>query len=583
MAEERVIASVESVAEFKIKIGDEELPRTIEVVGVNVSKAVNKISFAKFIVKDGDVAINDFPLSNGTLFIPGNEVEISAGSPDKQTTIFKGIIINHSISIRGNRAAQLIIECKHKAVKATVVKRSNCYHDATDDAAISAALQQSGLSSDDLDIETTSVTHHEMVQYNCTDWDFAVSRAEIAGKTVLTNEDKIEIKTPVFDATPKESLLYGATIIELDAEIDSRNQYKAVKATTWDMASQAITEAEGAEKSMPAFGNIDAATLANVTAQEKYLLPHGGALAAEEIQMWADAQLLKSRMARIRGRVKFEGIATINPGDMLELHGLGNRFNGNAFVSGIRHDYNATEGWKTQAQFGHTPDWFIDEPTIQMPKAGGLLPGSVGLHIGVVTDNEDPESEFRVRVKIPFINADDDGIWARIALTDAGNERGLFFRPEINDEVLVGFLSDDPRQPVILGMLHSSALPSPLKPSNDNHQKGYTSREKLIMLFDDDKKEIKIETPGGNKVTISDDQIGITLEDMNGNKIEMNNNGIKISSQTAVEIKATTDLKLTGINLSLAADASLSMSGSASSKLESSGMLELKGAIVKIN
>ncbi|MEP7320006.1 MAG: type VI secretion system tip protein VgrG [Panacibacter sp.] len=583
MAEERVIASVESVAEFKIKIGEDELPRTIEIVGVNVSKAVNKISAAKFIVKDGDVATNDFPLSNGILFTPGNKVEISAGSPDKQKTIFKGIIIKHSISIRGNRSGHLIVECRHKALKATVVKRSNCFHDVTDDEAISTALQQSGLSIDDMDIETTSVKHHEMVQYNCTDWDFAVSRAEMTGKVVLTNEDKIEIKKPAFDKKAKESFLYGATIIELDAEMDSRNQYKAVKASAWDMAAQSLAEAEGEEKPMPAFGNIDAATLASVAAQEKYLLQHGGSLATEEIQMWADAQLLKSRMARIRGRIKFEGMSTINPGDMLELHGLGDRFNGNAFVSGIRHDYNETEGWKTQAQFGHTPDWFIDEPAVHMSKAGGLLPGSTGLHTGIVTDNEDPESEFRVRVKIPFISADDEGIWARIALTDAGNGRGLFFRPEINDEVLVGFLSDDPRQPVVLGMLHSSALPSPLKPSNDNHQKGYTSREKLVLLFDDDKKEIKIETPGGNKVTISDDKKGITLEDMSGNKIEMSNSGIKISSQTAVEITATTDFKLTGANLSLAGNASLSLSGSGSSKLESSGVLELKGAMVKIN
>ena len=583
MPEERIIPAVESVAEFRIKISGEELPRTVEVVAVHVSKLVNKIATAKFIILDGNVAENDFPLSNGELFKPGNEVEISAGTPDDQTTIFNGIIVKHSISIRNHRSAQLVVECKHKAVKATIVRRSNCYHDATDDSAISDALQQSGLSSSDLDLEATTVTHSEMVQYNCTDWDFMISRAEMTGMIVLTNDKKIVMKKPEFSATAVLSLLYGATIIELDAEIDSRTQYKAVKTKTWDMASQTLAEADGAEPSMPALGNIDGATLSDVTAQEEYILQHGGALVADEIKMWADAQLLKSRLARVRGRVKFEGISTINPGDMVELHGLGDRFNGNAFVSGVRHDYNAAEGWKTQAQFGHTPDWFINEPEVAAPKAGGLLPGAIGLHTGVVTDNEDPEGEFRVRVKIPFINANDDGVWARVSLPDAGYERGLYFRPEINDEVLVGFLFDDPRQPVVLGMLHSSALPSPLSPTNDNHKKGYTSREKLIMLFDDEKKEVKIETPRGNKITISDDKKGITMEDQNGNKIEMNDSGIKITSQTAIEITAQTDLKLAGANLSLAGNASLAMSGSGSSKLESSGILELKGSLVKIN
>lgn len=582
MAEERVIPAVQSVAEFRIKIGGQELPRTIEVVAVHVSKIVNRLSMARFIVADGTVGENDFKLSNGDQFIPGNEVEISAGTIDDQVPIFNGIITRQSISIRPGRSSQLVVECKHKAVKATVTRRSNCYHDMTDDAAISEALQASGLSAGDLDLETTDVTHPGMVQYNCTDWDFAVSRAEMTGKMILTNEDKIVMKTPEFSASAVLSLLFGATIIELDAEMDSRTQYKAVKAKTWDMATQALAEADGAEPSLPALGNIDGPTLGDVAAQDEFIIQHGGALAADEIKMWADAQMLKSRLARIRGRVKFEGISTINPGDMLELHGLGDRFNGNAFVSGVRHDYGS-DGWKTQAQFGSTPDWFTEQPNVMAPAAAGLLPGAIGLHTGVVTDNEDPEGEFRVRVKIPFINADDDGVWARMALADAGNERGLFFRPEVNDEVLIGFLYDDPRQPVILGMLHSSALPSPLSPSNDNHQKGYTSREKLVMLFDDEKKEVTIETPGGNKVTISDDKKGITLEDQNGNKIEMNDSGIKITSQTAIELKATTDLKLAGANLSMAADAGLEMKGSGSAKMESSGILEMKGSLVKIN
>jgi uncharacterized protein involved in type VI secretion and phage assembly len=205
------------------------------------------------------------------------------------------------------------------------------------------------------------------------------------------------------------------------------------------------------------------------------------------------------------------------------------------------------------------------------------------LHTGIVTDNEDPEGEFRIKVKIPFISADDDGIWARIAQADAGKERGLFFRPEINDEVLVGFLYDDPRQPVVLGMLNSSALAAPLSPSNDNHKKGYTSRAKMLMIFDDEKKEIVFETPGGNSITISDDKKGIVLKDMNSNKIEMNDSGIKITSQSAIEIKAATDFKIGALSIKAEADTTAEIKGNACAKVESSAMLELKGAMVKLN
>ena len=267
----------------------------------------------------------------------------------------------------------------------------------------------------------------------------------------------------------------------------------------------------------------------------------------------------------------------------MELNGLGARFNGKAFVSGVRQDYDMAYGWKTQAQFGHTLDWFADEVKITSPKAGGLLPGVIGLHVGIVTDNEDPDGEQRVRVKMPYISGDDEGVWARMALADAGNNRGLFFRPEVGDEVVLGFLYDDPRQPVILGMLHSSAMATPISPSNDNHQKGYTSREQMKLIFDDEKKSIQIETPGGNKITISDEAKSITLEDQNSNKIEMNDSGITITAAKKLELKGGTELAIGGPQIKLSGDTSVEIKGGGSTKVEASGSLTLKGSVVNIN
>lgn len=581
MPEQRIIPAVETVAEFRIKVNGEELPRTIDLVGVHVTKVVNKISMAKFVVKEGGESGLEFNHSNGGLFIPGNQVEITAGSPEDQQPVFHGIIVKQTISVRGHRAAQLVVECRHQAFKATLVRKSSFFHDMTDSDAISEVLNASQL--DGLEIETSSVNHPELVQYQCTDWDFALSRAEAVGKIILTNNEKTIVRSPELSATASLSLLYGATIIELDAEIDSRTQYKAVKAKAWDMSTQSLSETDATEPSLPDFGNLNSQDLGNVSGHEELVLLHGGALATDEMKTWADAQILKSRLAKVRGRVKFEGISFINPGDMLELHGLSDRFNGLGFVSGIRHDFSAQEGWRTQAQFGHSPEWFLDESSIHYPKAAGLLPGTNGLHIGIVTDNEDPDGEFRVRVNIPFLNPDDEGIWARMALSDAGNERGMYFRPEVNDEVIIGFMSDDPRQPIILGMLHSSALPSPLSPTNDNHQKGYTSREKLVLLFDDEKKSILVETPGGNKITLSDDDQGITVEDQNGNSLKMDASGISIQSAKKLELKAGTELIIGGPQLSFSADSTMEIKGGASTKVESQGALQIKGAIVQIN
>ena len=537
MAEERII-SVESLAEFIIKINGVKIPRTVSLVSINVMKVVNKISSATLVLKDGDPATGKFPLTDENLFTPGNEIIISAGELNNPVNIFTGIIIKQSLKIRNQKAPQLIVECKHKAVKATVGRKNACFHEMSDLDIFEKILQDGGFEQTEIDIPgSSSLVHRELVQYNCTDWDFILNRAEMIGKIILTNDEKIHIRTPTVSEDNALFPLSLNSIMELDAEMDSRNQYASVKTRAWDMASQSVAESQADEPAgIEEQGNLGADTLAAVIGLNEFTLNHSGTLSPQERKAWADAQLLKSRLSKIRGRVKFKGTTSINPGDVVELHNLGEHFSGKAFVSGIRHDYDAIHGWKTQAQFGHSPDWFADETSITAQKTGGLVPGVIGLHTAIVTDNEDPEGEMRVRVKFPYINPDDDGVWARIALADAGNERGMFFRPEIGDEVVTGFLYDDPRQPVILGMLHSSKLPAPLAPSNDNNLKGYTSRQKMVWQFDDDKMEFKIETPAGNKINISEDQKSITIQDQNNNKILLSESGVTINNDSDSEI-----------------------------------------------
>jgi len=584
MAEERTIPTIQAAAEFNIFVNEAQVPRSVVKLSVNVMKMANKISSAIVVLQDGNPSEESFDLSNGDLFIPGNKLSIEAGDVDNPVEIFTGIIIKQSLKVRSNRASQLIVECRHKAIKTTIGRKNTSFQEMTDTDVFEKILKDNGFGSTEIDIPAPStLSHKELIQYNCTDWDFMLTRAELAGKIVLTNDDKITIKSPSISGEAALSIMYGNTIIELDAEMDSRNQYAAVKAKSWDMAKQEVAESEASEPGeLEEQGNLTASDLAGVMELEEFTLTHPGSVTTEELKSWADAQLLKSRLSKIRGRAKFDGIATINPGDVIELHGLGERFSGKAFVSGVRQDYDGINGWKTQAQFGHSPEWFTEEHQFTVQKAGGLLPGVVGLHTGIVTDNEDPEGEMRVRVKFPHINESDDGVWARLALPDAGNERGLFFRPEIGDEVVTGFLYDDPRFPVILGMLNSSKLKTPISPSNDNHQKGYFSREKMKLVFDDEKKSIQIETPGGNKITISDDTKGITLEDQNSNKVEMNENGITLTAAKKLELKAGTELVIGGPQVKLNADSAVEIKG-ATAKVNASGPLELKGAIVNIN
>jgi len=155
--------------------------------------------------------------------------------------------------------------------------------------------------------------------------------------------------------------------------------------------------------------------------------------------------------------------------------------------------------------------------------------------------------------------------------------------PEISDEVVVGFMNNDPNQPVILGMLHSNKNAAPLDPENANDKKGYVSRSEIIIIIDDGEKSITIETPGGNVFSMNDTENKISLKDSNGNKITMEQTGITIESSSALTLKAGSTLSISAPQLSAKADGELNLEGGGTTTVSSSGSLTIQGSVVSIN
>jgi Rhs element Vgr protein len=317
---------------------------------------------------------------------------------------------------------------------------------------------------------------------------------------------------------------------------------------------------------------------------------HGGKLDQPELQAWADGCLLKERLAKVRGRAKFQGFAGVVPGKVIEVTGIGERSEGKLYVSGVRHMV-AKGNWETDVQFGLSVEPFSATYNLRPLPAAGLLPAVNGLQVGVVTALEnDPDGEDRIKLRLPLVSPDEEGIWARVATLDAGKQRGTFFRPEIGDEVVVGFLSEDPRHPVVLGMCHSSAKPAPEPAKDANDRKGYVSREKMQLIFDDKKKSVVCGTPGGNTMTLSEDDKGITLKDQNGNSIRLDDAGITIESTKDLTLKAAKNIKLEGLNMEMKAQTNFKAAGTASAEvsgasttIKGSATTVIQGGLVQIN
>jgi Rhs element Vgr protein len=579
--------SKHDVATYKIVVDNTEVDPSYQVMSLSIHKELNRVSTASLVFRDGDAALQTFPLSNKTDFVPGKKIEISIGRDGLNKSAFKGIIIKHAVKVKANGNTELHVECMDVAVKMTIGRKSKYFQNVKDSDVFDDLLSTYGIRSDP---ETTTLKHQELVQHNVTDWDFMLLRAEANGMLVNVDDGSIKIAKPAIGNEVLQ-VNYGSSILEFEAEMDARFQYKSVNAESWDYSNQQLFTADTSSSSFAEQGNITSEDLAQAISPDKFDMHHSGHLLEQELKDWTESIMSRSRLAKIRGRARFTGFSGIKPADTLKLSGVGDRFNGKAFVTAVRQEIGDGT-WETQVQFGLDPKRyvFLHNDINEAPSAG--LVGAIrGLQIGIVVQLEsDPDGQDRILVRVPVIDSAAQGIWTRIASLDAGNERGAFFMPEIGDEVIVGFINDDPRHPVVLGMLHSSNKPAPISPADNNNEKGFTTRSKMHLSFNDDTKTIVIDTPAGNSITIDEKSMKIEIKDQNENKITMEQTGITMESPLNIDVKAGavltlsggTSLSISAPSLSVKADANVSIEG-AVAKVTSSGITEISGSLVKIN
>lgn len=585
---------------FKVFAGGSELPGEYQISSITIHKEANRIASAEIYFIDGDPNLQEFKLSDKSDLDPGNEIEIKAGYDTDADPIFKGMIVKHGIKIRGG-STYTVIECKDKAILMTVENNSDIYEKKKDSDILKTLIQKYGLTAK---VDNTSYQHPQILQYDCNDWDFVVSRAELNGCVVFTIDNEVQVKKPKSSGA-KLSLEFGTNILEYEANLNAASQLSKVSLSSWDIKKQDITKKDVSSGDYPETGNLKASTLAGKVKKNGHSMFHPGALEQNELDEWGKAKMMKSMMSKMIGRVKSKGFAKINPGDTLELKGIGKKFNGDVYVTAVSHEV-AAGSWVTNIQFGLPDTLHSEKFKISSQEAAGLIPAVHGLQIGIVTKiDEDPDNQNRVQVKLPAFGAKTN-VWARKLFPDAGNERGVYFMPEVNDEVLVGFLHDDARFPVVLGGLHSSKNKAPYKTDSKNKEKGIVTREKIKITLNDVDKIMTLETPGKQSIVIDDKNGEIVITDKSKNSITMKSNLIELKGKGDIKIEATKNIDIKGMKVSIDAktDAAISatnikntakaqfqakgnakaeVNGGGQAVLKGGAMVQIQGALVKIN
>ena len=597
MSSKTPLINDDGLVECVIESGGKALSSILPIISVDVYYNINTIPKAVIVIEDGEMSKGIFPLSDGNELVPGSEVTIKVGDVTKSNPIFKGIVIRHGVSISKNGHSCIKIECRHKAIAMTCSRKNANFLNMSDDAIVGKLTKAyNGVS---INSNMGSKVHKELLQYYCTDWDFIMTRAEANGCWLLANSDRISIKKIAAKRKADIELSWGTDIIEFKAEASALHQTKKVHANSWDITKQQVISGTSDMQTLGGQNNFDNETLQKVLSIASNTLQINSQESTDALVSWAETEQFKNELSRICGSVVCQGSTKVNLGGSVSLKNIGTRFNGNALVSGIHHQIR--DGiWTTKYTFGMPKEWYYEKFETSAPIASGINCGVHGLLTGIVMQiHEDPEKLNRVKVKIPLMKNEKEGVWARLGSCYASNKAGCLFYPEINDEVILGFFDGNPSSPVILGSLYSGKRTPPQTLEQKNNIKQILTREKLSIEFNEEKKAITVTTPGMRKIILNDDNKEISVEDPSGNIIQMSDNGIKIESKKDISIdtkgmfKVSTtggialsskgDLKGDGLNVELKAKAGLKAQGTATAEISASGQTTVKGAMVMIN
>lgn len=192
------------------------------------------------------------------------------------------------------------------------------------------------------------------------------------------------------------------------------------------------------------------------------------------------------------------------------------------------------------------------EPTVLDATLDERLPAGFGgrwygVYPAIVSDIADPDGQGRVKVTLPWSPDTGGGryeAWARLATLMGGNNRGTWFVPDTNDEVLLAFESGDPRRPYVVGGLWNGhdAPPESMDGGGKNARKVVRSRNGVKVTLDDSdgQEQLVLETPGGQKITLKDGPGSVEIADSNGNSIKLETSGVTVTAAVKVTVNAST-------------------------------------------
>lgn len=569
------------LSQFYVKFGGEQAPERLmrDLRGLEIDSNLHLPDMCTIQLHDPR-----FQWVEDQLLRIGQEVEIEARAAADERRAASKVFTGHITAIEGQYCEDdvptLIVRCYDRSHLLHRGTRVRAFRQSTDSDIASRIARERGLQAE---VDSTSHVHVQIFQDNQTDYEFVAERARAVGHVFFVEGRKLIFKRPANISRPTVDLDYGTSLLEFRPRVTVASQVKEISVRGWDpqtkreLVGQASSadfqpartgwSGRGASMAERAFGAGDTGQV-TVTDLPITSQAEGDVLARSLLsELWAND---------IQAEGRAVGEPKIRPGARINVTGLGQRFSGEYYVTWARHTFDAE---------GHFISHFgvkgYEAGTTAELLAGGPRAGdraaplaSRGLAIGIITDNKDPEDRGRVKVKYPWLADDAESEWARLAAPMAGDGRGFLFIPEINDEVVVAFEHGDLDRPIVLGSLWNGQDHPPLPASQAVGGDGAVnkrvikSRSGHIITLDD--------TSGAEKIEI--------VDKTGSNKIVIDSasNKLTIAMAGDIDVGTDTNVKLSGINLTLEGTAKIELKAP-QVELAASARAKISGGTVEIN
>ncbi|RLD08035.1 MAG: hypothetical protein DRI56_05965 [Chloroflexota bacterium] len=462
--------------------------------------------------------------------------------------------------------------------------------------------------------------YHYVMQYNQNNWDFLWARAQLLGYQVYVDD-----KTLYFEKAGKErymkgpdKLIWGQNLKEFEPRLVSLGQVTGVTATGWDSDKKQSVESSVSSHSSNTVAKTSeflkgskAIKFAFRSSAEDFVVDTA-ARTAGMAKVMAEARFAEHESEYVRASGELRGDPFLLAGTVVTIANVGVRFMGKYYVTEAKHIYR-NGGYKVKFQVSGRNPYTFRHLLMGRDKTLNKINGVV---IGVVTNISDPEKLGRVQVKYPWLpkykGSDLSSNWARLAAPGAGVNRGVFFTPEIDDEVLIAFENGDVNYPYVVGALWNGSDKPPegkVVASNKVNQRIVRSRSGHVIIFDDTQGEEKItiqDKTGKNSIEIDSKQNSMMIKaagdltiDAGGKLIIKSKQDFSVESMAKGSIKASSNLDMEGkVGASLKAGMSelalqaagavlkgtkVDVQANAQASVKGNAMVEIQGGLVKIN